>query len=71
MDLGRYELAAKYLSQAHEGMANQPTALEWYLEDASAAALTEFSLQRGDQEQARIEAQRFLETSLATSERTW
>ncbi len=69
--LGRTELAATYLSQARHGIDSQPVAMEWYWKMPLQAALTELSLQRGDLKQARIEAERFVETSMATNERTW
>jgi len=69
--LGRYDLAARYLSQARDGMDAQPVSMDWYWRMPLQAALTELSLQRGELEQARVEARRFVEISLGTQERTW
>lgn len=69
--LGRYELASSYLLQARNGMERQPVSMEWYWKMPLQAALTELYLQRGEPAQAQVEAQRFVEASLATEERTW
>jgi DNA-binding winged helix-turn-helix (wHTH) protein/tetratricopeptide (TPR) repeat protein len=69
--LGRYELARKYLSQAREAMNAQAGLLDWYQRLQIDSAFTELALKCGDLAQARLEAQRFLDDSLATAERTW
>jgi len=69
--LGRHELAGKYLAQAREQMEAQPVEMDWYWKMPLESALTELSLKRGNLEQARIEAGRFVEISQATAERTW
>ncbi len=69
--LGKYELASESLSQARDGMDTEPVVLNSYWKMPLQSALTELSLQRGNLEQARIEVQRFIESSLATAERTW
>ena len=69
--LGRYELASNYLLQARDGMDANQVSLEWYWRMPLQAALTELYLQRGELAQAQVEAQRFVEASLATEERAW
>lgn len=69
--LGKHEAAARHLERARERMDAQPVQLDWYWKMPLQSALTELSLQREDLEQARLEAQRFVETSLATGERAW
>ena len=44
---------------------------DWYWHMLLAAGLTGLWLAKGDRARARLEAERFLELSLATAERTW
>lgn len=69
--LGNYERASKYLAQARQEMEAGQVVMDWYWKMPLQSALTELALQRGDLAQARIEARRFAETSLAYGERTW
>jgi tetratricopeptide (TPR) repeat protein len=69
--LGRYEPAGTFLSQARERIEAQPVQLSWYWKMPLQSALTDLSVQRGDLQQAQLEARRFVEISMATEERTW
>ena len=52
-------------------MDRQTVFLDWYWRMPIAAGLTELWLAKGDDVRARLEAERLLEMSLATEERTW
>jgi hypothetical protein len=52
-------------------MDRQTVFLDWYWRMPLAAGLAELWLAKGDRVRARLEAERFLEMSLATEERTW
>jgi DNA-binding winged helix-turn-helix (wHTH) protein len=68
--LGDYPRAFEDLSAAAD--MEQPTVfLDWYWRMPLAAGLTEFWLAKGDPVRARLEAERFLDMSLASAERTW
>jgi tetratricopeptide (TPR) repeat protein len=69
--LGDYARALEDLSAAANEMDRQPTYFDWYWRMPLAAGLTELWLAKGDRVRARLEAERFLDTSLATAERTW
>ena len=45
--------------------------LDWYWRMLLESALTEVWLAQGDLAQARAQAERFLQVTLATEERTW
>jgi tetratricopeptide (TPR) repeat protein len=69
--LGDYARALEDLSAAANEMDRQPTYFDWYWRMPLAAGLTELWLAKGDRVRARLEAERFLDTSLATAESTW
>ena len=52
-------------------MDRQTLFFGWYWRIPLAAGLTGLWLAKGDRARARLEAERFLELSLATAERTW
>jgi DNA-binding winged helix-turn-helix (wHTH) protein len=69
--LGNYTSAFEHLSTAANEMNRQTVFLDWYWRMPLAAGLTESWLATGDRVRAQLEAERFLEMSLATEERTW
>ena len=69
--LGNYDLALKHLSTARNAMDQQMVIIDWYWRMQLQSSLTELWLAKGDLKQARTEAERFLEITLATAERTW
>ncbi len=69
--LGNYDLALKHLSTARNAMDQQMVIVDWYWRMQLQSSLTELWLAKGDLKQARIEAEKFLEVSLVTAERTW
>ncbi|MFZ2061934.1 MAG: AAA family ATPase [Candidatus Binatus sp.] len=69
--LGNYDLALKHLSTARNAMNQQMVIIDWYWRMQLQSSLTELWLAKGDLKQARTEAERFLEVTLATAERTW
>src|SRR5208282_3073581 len=69
--LGNYDLALKHLSTARNAMDQQMVIVDCYWRMQLQSSLTEMWLAKGDLKQARIEAERFLEVTLATAERTW
>jgi DNA-binding winged helix-turn-helix (wHTH) protein len=69
--LGSYERALKHLMAARDGMARQMVIRDWYWRMPLEASLTELWLSTGDLDRARTQAQRFLDVTLATAERTW
>jgi hypothetical protein len=52
-------------------MDRQPVIHDWYIRMMLGQALTDAWLAKGDLMQARAEAERFLDLTLATAERTW
>jgi hypothetical protein len=52
-------------------MDRQTVLFDWYWRMPLAAGLTELWLAKGDRDRARLEAERFLEMTLATAERTY
>jgi hypothetical protein len=52
-------------------MDRERAILDWYLRMPLAAGLTELWLAKGDLVRGRLQAERFLDTALATAERTW
>jgi hypothetical protein len=52
-------------------MDRQPVIHDWYIRMMLGQALTDVWLAKGDEKQAGAEAERFLELTLATAERTW
>ena len=71
LGLGNYDLALKHLSTARNAMNQQMVIVDWYWRMQLQSSLTELWLAKGDLKQARTEAERFLEVTLATAERTW
>jgi hypothetical protein len=69
--LGDYARALEDLSSAASEMNRQTVFLDWYWRMPLAAGLTELWLAMGDCARAQLEAERLLELSLATAERTW
>ena len=69
--LGNFDLALEQLLTARNAMDQQMVIIDWYWRMPLEAGLTELWLAKGDLKQARTEAQRFLEVTLATAERTW
>ena len=71
LGLGNYDLALEHLSTARNAMDQQMVIVDWYWRMQLQSSLTELWLAKGDLKQARTEAERFLEVTLATAERTW
>jgi DNA-binding winged helix-turn-helix (wHTH) protein/tetratricopeptide (TPR) repeat protein len=69
--LGRYVAASTQLIAARNEMDRQPVIHDWYIRMMLGQALTDAWLAKGDLTEARPEAERFLELTLATAERTW
>jgi tetratricopeptide (TPR) repeat protein len=69
--LGRHAEASNQLMAARDEMDRQPVIHDWYIRMMLGQALTDAWLAKGDLTQARAEAERFLELTLPTAERTW
>jgi hypothetical protein len=69
--VGRHAAAADQLMAARDEMDRQPVIHDWYIRMMLAQALIDACLAKGDLTAARPEAERFLELTLATAERTW
>ena len=69
--LGNYERTWRYLVTAREEMERQMVLLDWHCRLLLESALTELWLAQGDLAQARSQAERFLQVTLATEGRTW
>jgi DNA-binding winged helix-turn-helix (wHTH) protein len=69
--VGDYVRALEDFSAAASDMDRQTVFLDWYWRMPLAAGLTEVWLAKGDRVRAQQEAERFLDLSLATEERTW
>jgi hypothetical protein len=69
--LGDHAGALEDLTTAGSDMDRQTVRFDWYWRLPLAANLTELWLAKDDRVRARLEAERFLEMSLATEERTW
>jgi DNA-binding winged helix-turn-helix (wHTH) protein/tetratricopeptide (TPR) repeat protein len=69
--LGNYERTWRYLVTAREEMERQMVLLDWHCRLLLESALTELWLAQGDLAQARPQAERFLQVTLATEGRTW
>jgi DNA-binding winged helix-turn-helix (wHTH) protein/tetratricopeptide (TPR) repeat protein len=69
--LGDNARALEDFSTVAREMERQTVSLDWYWRMPLAAGLTELWLAKGDCTRARLEAERFLDLSLATAERTW
>jgi tetratricopeptide (TPR) repeat protein len=69
--LGNHERAFERLSAARDEMDRQTVVLDWYWRMQLESSLTELWLAKGDYSQARPQAERFLNATLASAERTW
>lgn len=69
--LGEHERALEDLSAASREMDRQIVGLDWYWRMPLAAGFTHLWLANGDLVRARFHAERFLNATLATAERTW
>jgi tetratricopeptide (TPR) repeat protein len=69
--LGNFDLAREHLLTARKAMDEQMVIIDWYWRMQLQSGLTELWLAKGDLKPARIEAERFLEVTLATAEHTW
>jgi DNA-binding winged helix-turn-helix (wHTH) protein len=69
--VGDHARALEDLSTVGSDMDRQTVRFDWYWRMPLAAGLTELWLAKGDRVRARLEAERLLEMSLATEERTW
>jgi DNA-binding winged helix-turn-helix (wHTH) protein/tetratricopeptide (TPR) repeat protein len=68
--LGDHARARENFSAAASDMDRQTRFFDWYWRMPLAAGLTELWLATGDRARARLEAERFLEMALTTTERT-
>jgi tetratricopeptide (TPR) repeat protein len=69
--LGNFDVALEHLSTARNAMDQQMVIIDWYWRMQLQSGLTELWLAKGDRKRAQTEAERFLEVTLATAERTW
>jgi DNA-binding winged helix-turn-helix (wHTH) protein len=69
--MGHTQPALDRLSSASAEMEHQPVIFDWYTRMMIGSALTDLWLEQGDNEQARRHAAQFLDSTLATAERTW
>jgi tetratricopeptide (TPR) repeat protein len=69
--LGDYTRALEDFSTARSDMDRRTVYFDWYFRMLLAAGLTGLWLAKGDRARARLEAERFLDISLTTAERTW
>jgi DNA-binding winged helix-turn-helix (wHTH) protein/tetratricopeptide (TPR) repeat protein len=69
--LGNYERARDNLATAKRDMERSPVILDWYWRLPLEWGFTELSLATGNLAQARADAERFIEATLVTAERTW
>jgi tetratricopeptide (TPR) repeat protein len=69
--LGNYESAVDRLFAVREEMDRQTVIHDWYCRLLLESGLTELWVAKGDMAQARPQAERFLQVTLATAERTW
>jgi DNA-binding winged helix-turn-helix (wHTH) protein len=69
--LGNYSRGLENLLKTRQLMEREPLMNDWLNRPLLQGGLTEVWLAKGDLAQARLEAERFLEVSLATDERTF
>ena len=69
--LGKYEIALEHLLAAQAEMDRAAAIFDWYWRMPLDWALTELWLANGDLNQARRQAESFLQIALATAEHTW
>ena len=68
--LGNFDLGLALLT-ARNAIPEQMVIIDWYWRMQLQSSLTELRLAKGDLSQARTEAKRFLEVTLASVERIW
>jgi tetratricopeptide (TPR) repeat protein len=69
--LGNYDRALDGLLRVRAQMSSQKIMMDWYFRMPLELALTEAWLGKKDLTRARQEAERFLNSAIATAERTW
>ena len=69
--LGNHDGALKHLLQAGDEIDQQAVIHDWHIGLLRQSAMTELWLARADLKKARAEAEKFLQVTLATAERTW
>jgi tetratricopeptide (TPR) repeat protein len=69
--LGNYEVAEQHLRTICVEMKHQTVVHDWYRRMELQAALTELYLANGDLQNAQVEAEKFLQVTQVTAERTW
>ena len=69
--LGNHQRAAENLSAARQDMDRSMSILDWYWRMPLEAGFTEVSLATANLPRARADAQRFLDVTLTTADRTW
>lgn len=69
--LGQYARALEHLVTVRNDMDRQMVIRDWYWRMPLEWALTDLWLAQGDLAQAQPQAERFLQVTLATAERTW
>lgn len=69
--LGEHDAALKHLLQARDETDQQTVIHDWHRHMLQQSALAEVWLAKADFQKARAEAERFLDVTLATAERTW
>jgi DNA-binding winged helix-turn-helix (wHTH) protein/tetratricopeptide (TPR) repeat protein len=69
--LGNYDRALDGLLRVRDQMNSQKIMMDWYFRMPLELALTEAWLGKKDLTRARQEAERFLNSAIATAERTW
>jgi DNA-binding winged helix-turn-helix (wHTH) protein/tetratricopeptide (TPR) repeat protein len=69
--LGNHQRAVENLSAARQDMDRSMSVLDWYWRMPLEAGFAEVSLTTGNLTRAHADAQRFLEATLTTAERTW
>jgi DNA-binding winged helix-turn-helix (wHTH) protein len=69
--MGNHDRALERLSAARDEMNRQAVALDWYRRMQLESSLAELWIAKQDLSLARPQAQRFLDATLSTEERTW
>ena len=69
--VGNHERAMEYLVAVRDGMERETVIHDWYFRMFLHSSFTELWLAKGDLEQARVEAERFLSATQQTAEHTW
>jgi hypothetical protein len=69
--LGHHTRALEHLVTVREEMDRQIVLRDWYWRMPLESAFTDLWLAQGDLAQARPQAERFLQVTMATAERTW